>query len=84
MKTPDDDERKDGDAAKREGMDRARRSANPEWWRVTLICVQEIARRTNAAQNSVIEPMCLSTSSRRLGIDGSMLSKAAALSGLPR
>lgn len=35
----------DGEDGKRDGMERARAHSNPEWWRVMLICVREVARR---------------------------------------
>jgi hypothetical protein len=35
----------DGERGKRDGMDRAWRGADPEWKRIILICVLEVAKR---------------------------------------
>lgn len=34
----------DGEEGKRKGMARAARAADPEWWRVTLMCVRDVAQ----------------------------------------
>ena len=34
----------DGEGGKRDGMDRAKRHSDPEWYRCMLICAQEVAR----------------------------------------